>query len=538
MTTGVSKETDSHHVEVSGNMKEDEATLHANKARLATEEEHSLNFFEAFKRYKMAWFWSSMVCLTIIMDGYDTALLGSLQAYPSFQWQFGHEVGDTGKYQLEAKWQVAIGLSTPLGNIVGVYLNSLATERWGHKKTLIGALIYLSGVIFIPFFSKNIEMLFVGELLCGIAWGVFTTMAPAYASEVCPVALRSYLECTVVLCWGIGQLLSFGVLSALSGHKEDPWAWRIPIAVQWFWPLLIVPIMSFAPESPWWLVRQGRTHEANKVLMRLSNLDTERAEEAVALMVQTNNLEKAMHEGTSVWDCFKGSNLWRTEIACTAWVIQQLSGFVVSGYGTYFFQQAGLATTESFHMSVSQGGIHFAVNLVAFWITGKFGRRKLFLWGVAAESMFWFLVGFAALAPPSRAASVAQTTMYMCWYTVYQLTIGPVVYIIIGESSTTRLRSQTIGLARNAYNIATIVNYCVGPYILNPTEGNWKGKCGFLTGGILVVCFIWAFFRLPEMRGRTYEELDILFSRGVRARDFAKASVDDSHEDSHDKELV
>lgn len=498
----------------------------AEKATLATEDEHNMTAAEAFKRYRKACLWSMAFSLTIIMDGYDTAILGSLQAFPAFRYMFGHEVKDTGNFQLEPKWQAAVNLSNPLGNFIGVYLNSFITERVGHKKALLGTLIYLVGIIFITFFAQSIEMLFAGSLLSGLAWGVFTTMAPAYASEVCPVVLRSYLETWVVTCWGIGQFVSFGLLKAFSKEPKDPWAWRIPIGVQWAWPVIIIPIIFFAPESPWWLVRKGRVEEAEKAVTRLSTVDRAGAKQAVALMIQTNSLEKDANEGTGLLDCFKGTNLRRTEVACAAWTIQQLSGFVVSGYGTYFFQQAGLKTSDSFSMSVGQAGIHLVCNLIALPVTGKYGRRPLFLGGIVGMAIMWFIIGFSALAPASPAQGYAASAIYLVWYCIYQITVGPGAYIIVSETSTTRLRSHTISLARNCYNVASIVNTVVGPYILNPTAGNWKGKSGFLTGGILVVCFVWAFFRLPEMRDRTYEELDILFGMKLRARDFKKQPKD------------
>ncbi|KAK6844185.1 hypothetical protein PG995_014295 [Apiospora arundinis] len=62
--------------------------------------------------------------------------------------------------------------------------------------------------------------------------------------------------------------------------------------------------------------------------------------------------------------------------------------------------------------------------------------------------------------------------------------------------------------------------------MLNPTAGDWKGKTGFFWGGMAALFFVWTYFRLPEMRGKTFEELDILFARGVRTRDFAKTRVD------------
>lgn len=62
--------------------------------------------------------------------------------------------------------------------------------------------------------------------------------------------------------------------------------------------------------------------------------------------------------------------------------------------------------------------------------------------------------------------------------------------------------------------------------MVNPTAWDWKGKTGFFWSGTAALVFVWAFFRLPEIKGRTYEELDILFEERVSARKFASAHVD------------
>jgi SP family general alpha glucoside:H+ symporter-like MFS transporter len=99
-------------------------------------------------------------------------------------------------------------------------------------------------------------------------------------------------------------------------------------------------------------------------------------------------------------------------------------------------------------------------------------------------------------------------------------------YAIITEVSATRLRSKSVCLSRIAYYIAQIVCNVVNPYMLNPTAGDWKGKTGFFWGGCALVFFVWTFFRLPETKGRNFEELDILFAKRVPARDFKKYEVD------------
>lgn len=497
-------------------------------ARLNAEEEHRLTIPEAIRKHYKACFWSMVVSLTIIMDGYDGALLGSLIAFPSFKSHFGHYVSASSGYQIPAHWQLAIGCSSSVGNIIGIYIGAITTDRLGYKRSLMLWLTWLTGCIFISFFATHISVVFTGELLCAMSWGVFAVTAPPFATELVPVVLRGVLEIWIVMCWGIGQLLSYSVLLTLNKDLSI-WAWRIPFAVQWVWPVIIFPLVFFMPESPWWLVRKGKLEAAEKVLKRLGSADVteEEIRRTVVAMVETNNLEKNMHEGAGYLDCFRGRNLWRTEISCVAWASQLWCGFVISAYSTYFFELAGLAASDAYKMSVGQGGLHILFNIISIPVVARVGRRRLYLAGLSWMALMLFLIGFCSLSPPKVAVGYAQSVLYLLWNCGYELTVGPAAYILVSEVSSTRLRSKTVALSRNAYNLSLLVNYFAGPYILNPTEGNWKGKTGFLTGGICVVLLAWSYFRLPETKGRTFMELDILFSKKeLKTRDFKNYQVD------------
>ena len=87
--------------------------------------------------------------------------------------------------------------------------------------------------------------------------------------------------------------------------------------LQWVWPAFLIPLLFFAPESPWHLVRHRRLEDAEKSIRRLqrasANIDPK---ETLATIVYTNNLEEELSVGTSYWDCFTGFELRRTEIAC------------------------------------------------------------------------------------------------------------------------------------------------------------------------------------------------------------------------------
>src|ERR1700712_5563476 len=104
---------------------------------------------------------------------------------------------------------------------------------------------------------------------------------------------------------GLGQLIASGVLRAFL-HRSDQWSYRIPFALQWMWPVPLVVGIALAPESPWWLVRCGRSKDARASLRRLdaTTSDSE-LDDQISMMRHTNELEKEISAGTSYLDCFK-----------------------------------------------------------------------------------------------------------------------------------------------------------------------------------------------------------------------------------------
>jgi len=105
------------------------------------------------------------------------------------------------------------------------------------------------------------------------------------------------------------------------------------------------------------------------------------------------------------------------------------------------------------------------------------------------------------------------------------MTVGPIVYTIVAEIGATRLRTQTVVLGRSAYYLANLIGGVIEPYLINPTAADLKGKTAFFWGGASFLTLVWAYFRLPETKDRTFEELDVLFEKRVSARKFAGAVV-------------
>jgi len=154
----------------------------------------------------------------------------------------------------------------------------------------------------------------------------------------------------------------------------------------------------------------------------------------------------------------------------------------------------------------------------------RMGRRTLYVNGLAALCILLLLIGLVSISN-SKGASWATGSLLLIYTFTYDITVGPVCYSLVAEIPSTRLKTKSIVLARNIYNVMGIVNGVITPYMLNPTAWNWKGKTGFFWAGACFLCFLWTYFRLPEPKGRTYGELDILFERKVAARKFKGIDV-------------
>ncbi|KAH8892525.1 general substrate transporter [Thozetella sp. PMI_491] len=497
----------------------------ASDARQAAQQEREMGVWEAIKANKRAVGWSVAISMAIVMEGYDTSLVPSFFGYPAFVKNYGNYYPELDQYQMTGAWQAGLTNSPTVGVIMGGFLNGWASARFGYKRTMLVSLFMLNAFIFVPFFSRSPTVLSVGEILCGIPWGVFATTGPAYASECCPLALRGYLTVFANLCWAIGQLIANGVLRGLV-NRDDEWAYRIPFAIQWIWPLPLFLIILFAPESPWWLLKQDRATDAEKSLRRLSDKTDEEIRGTMSQMMHTIRLEQEMESGTSFWDCFKGVDLRRTEICCMTFSGQMLSGAQFAYGPSYFFLQAGMSTDDAYMVGVGSTALAFVGTILSWFLLTYFGRRTIYLSGIAALATTLLLIGIISASTNSEAGIWAQASLCLIWQLFYSLTVGPIGYAIISETSAIRLRAKSVVLSRNTYNVVSVISAVLEPYMMNPTEWNWKGKTAFFWSGSALLMTVWTYFRLPECRGRTYAELDLLFARKVSARKFSSTHVD------------
>ncbi|KAJ5700409.1 hypothetical protein N7536_003422 [Penicillium majusculum] len=501
-----------------------------NNAKSAADAEHKMTLLQGIRTYPKAIAWSVLISTCIAMEGYDISLVNNFYAFPQFTKKYG-ELTPDGSYQVPAAWQAGLSNGAYCGEIIGLLINGWASERFGYRYTIMTSLALITAFTAIFFTAPNIQTLLAAEILAGVPWGIFQTLTVTYASEVCPVVLRGYLTSYVNFCWGLGQLVGIGVIKAML-NRDDQWSYKIPYGLQWMWPVPLFIAIFLAPESPWWLVRKNRDEDAKKALLRLTNPERNvdfNADETIAMIRHTTDLEAKLSEGASYFDCFKGANLRRTEIVCLVWAIQNLSGNSFSNYSTYFLEQAGLSASNSYSFAMGQYGINM-VGVLGAWLLMSFGigRRTLYLYGLCGLCTILFLIGFLGLVPNAHKdqASLATGSMMLCWALFYQLSVGTVAYSLVAEISTRRLQIKTVVLGRILYNIVAIICGVLTPYMLNPAAWDWSNYAGFFWGGICFLCVVYTFFRVPETTGRTFAELDMLFEEKVSARKFASTQVE------------
>lgn len=164
--------------------------------------------------------------------------------------------------------------------------------------------------------------------------------------------------------------------------------------------------------------------------------------------------------------------------------------------------------------------------MLSWILTTYLGRRTIYLWGSAFNTVLLVALGVAGSVGKSNSASLAQASLGLIVSVLFCLGPAPASWVIIGETSSIRLRPLTTGVGRGCYYAINIPCIYLSSYMLNSTGADLGGKCGYVWAGTGFVCLVMAYFFLPEMKHRSYREIDILFNRHVPARKWKNTVVD------------
>ncbi|GKZ36166.1 hypothetical protein AbraIFM66950_007073 [Aspergillus brasiliensis] len=454
--------------------------------------------------------------------GYDLTLLGSIIANEQFIIQFGVYDPSLRQWALPAIrqtiWTIVQFISAVMGAVIVGYLS----DRLGRLICLYGTVVLTIVGALVELFSPNWKIWVIGKLLMGCSMGFMQSTVPSCVSELAPVHMRGFLLSLFQFWIILGTFLAACVLEGTS-TVDGPWSWKAAIASQFGISLIcLLLLFCLVPESPYYLARQDRIESARKVLLILRGPELSyNADEDLATIVRTIEQEKqAAADSGSYTECFVGVDRRRTFVACLPIAMQQFMGFPLCGnYLSYFLELAGLK--NSFLVQVISSLLSLFAILVAFTMIERVGRRLQLLVGCCMMLPCLLGLGILGLVNYGSAANGRGLSgLAIIWSIFYYFSCGAVGWTILGEVSSTRLRTKTSSIAVSVNALINMAWAIAVPYLINADEADLGPKSAFIFLGTGAILCVIAFFSVPETKGKTFEQLNYLFAQRTSARKF------------------
>lgn len=156
----------------------------------------------------------------------------------------------------------------------------------------------------------------------------------------------------------------------------------------------------------------------------------------------------------------------------------------------------------------------------------RIGRRTLFLWGLYINTAIYFVIGGLGTHAQKNSYSWTIASLLVINGFICYVCLIPVIFVLTPEIPSTLLRSKTVPVGRLIYSVINIGASFLVSYQLNPSAWNWGAKSGFFWAVCAVLGSLATYFVLPETKGRTIQEIDLLFEKKVPARKFAETPID------------
>lgn len=306
-----------------------------------------------------------------------------------------------------------------------------------------------------------------------------------------------------------------------TAKRPDKSAYLIPLGLIYVVPFILCIGMWFIPESPRWLILQGRFDEGKASLKWLRpegyDVDAEAADIKAAI-----DKEMETSSGVGWFDMVRNPiDRRRTLLAVGAVTLQAASGamFIIA-YKAYFLTMAKVS--DPFAMSNVLSCIGILAILANSLIIVKFGRRRVLLMtGLVLCGILQLIVAVVYDKQPGTKRTGRIIVAFSCLYMFcYNGMIATYAWLAGGEIPSQRLRSHTFGLAAAVGFAGAWLTTFTAPYFINPASLGWGPRYGFIWFPSCVIAATWVFFFLPEVKNRTLEEIDEMFNEGLAARKF------------------
>ncbi|KAH8651404.1 general substrate transporter [Xylariales sp. PMI_506] len=497
-----------------------------------------MSFFQNYRVYIL----TSVAYLGSFLFGYDTGVMGSVLALSSFKGDFGLPTGSS-TFASSTNSQISANVVSLLtaGCFFGSIAASFINDRFGRRRTLMFFICwFLVGAAIQTGSSKAIGQIYAGRVIAGIGIGGMSAVTPVFVSENAPPAQRGRIaglfQEFLVIGSTFAYWLDYGVSLRIPASTKQ---WRVPVAIQLIPGGLMLIGLFFLKESPRWLVKAGRHEEALQSLAYIRNrgaTDPEVEQEFAEIRASAEE-ELAASEGVTWRECLLPQNRFRFLLAFLIMMCQQFTGTNSIGYyAPEIFESIGVASTSTSLFATGVYGTVKVISTAIFLIVGidRWGRRKSLIGGAIWMATMMFIIGgvlhnhppdiHATTVSPASTAMIAMIYLYVIGYSA---SWGPTPWVFVSEIFPTRLRPYGVGLAATTQ---WLFNFVVTEFTpIGVTNIGWRI---FLMFGIFCVAnSLFAFFLMRETKGKSLEEMDVLF--GNVTEEQRRADVDQVLHKSH-----
>ncbi len=407
-----------------------------------------------------------------------------------------------------------VAASLVLGATFGATLGGRMADRVGRRRSILQlAVVFFFGALACAL-SPNVHVLLAARFGLGLAVGAASVVVPTYLAEMAPATVRGRIVTQNELMIVGGQLLAFlfnAILGDTFGAHAGIWRWMLAMATL---PAVILWLgMLSLPESPRWLVRQGRFAEALRVLMRVRTEHIARIE-----YEQVKTLAEQEMQGqttTSAWKHLATPWVRRVFlIGIGIGIVQQVTGInSIMYYGTQILAEAGFSRSGALTANILNGVMSVAATFLGIWLLDVAGRRTMLLIGFAGTSSALLLVGLCAkLMGPSALRADLVLAAIALFLTFQQGFVSPTVWVLLSELFPLAIRGLAFGFASSMLWLA---NFVVAAGFPSMVAGLGIATTFYVFVGLGILS--WFFVRrfVPETRGRSLEEIEERFASGT-----------------------
>ncbi|CZR69217.1 probable monosaccharide transporter [Phialocephala subalpina] len=466
-----------------------------------------------------------------VLFGYDTGTIGGILAMPYWQDQFSTGfVNSSGHLDVTASQSATIVSILSAGTFFGALTAAPVADAIGRRIGLIAStIVFILGVI-LQTAATSIPIFLAGRFFAGFGVGLISAIIPLYQSETAPKWIRGVIVGSYQLAITIGLFIA-SVVDNATHNRQDTGCYRIPIAVQFAWALILIGGMIILPETPRYHIKRNNLGAATKALARIRRLDQSHAAivEELAEIQANHEYEQSLGE-SSYKDCLKGNLFKRLLTGCLLQSLQQLTGInFIMYYGTQFFKNSGFK--NSFIISLIINCVNVSSTLPGLYAIDKWGRRPVLLWGAVGMCVSQFIVGILGTTTtsqdhvgniivhnlPAQKAAIA----FICFYIFFFASSwGPVAWVVTGEIFPLKVRAKSLSITTAANWMLNWALAYATPYMVNygPGNANLQSKIFFVWGACCFICIAFVYFMIYETKGLTLEQVDELYAEVTDAR--------------------